>query len=46
MPIEYIFCFICSEKFIANISLRKNVGLFSSVFVVGIGIYYTSTALR
>ena len=32
MPIDYIFCFICSEKFITNISMRKNVGLFSSVF--------------
>ena len=32
MPIEYMFCFICSEQCIKIISLRKNCGLFSSVF--------------
>ena len=31
MPIEYIFCFICSEQCIIIISLRKKCGLFSSV---------------
>ena len=32
MPIEYIFCFICSETCIKIISSRKKCGLFSSVF--------------
>ena len=32
MSFEYIFCFICSENIITNISLRKDVGLFSYVF--------------
>ena len=32
MPIEYMFCFICNEQGIKIISLRKNCGLFSSVF--------------
>ena len=32
MPIEYMFCFICSERCIKNISSRKKCGLFSSVF--------------
>ena len=32
MPIEYMFCFICSEQCIKIISSRKNFGLFSSVF--------------
>ena len=32
MPIEYMFCFICSEQCIKIISSRKNCGLFSSVF--------------
>ena len=32
MPIEYIFCFICSEQCMKIISLRKKCGLFSSVF--------------
>ena len=32
MPIEYTFCFICSEQCIKIISPRKNCGLFSSVF--------------
>ena len=32
MPIEYIFCFICSQGCIIIISSRKNCGLFSSVF--------------
>ena len=32
MPIEYMFCFICSEQCIKLISPRKKYGLFSSVF--------------
>ena len=32
MPIEYMFCFICSEQCIEIISSRKKSGLFSSVF--------------
>ena len=32
MPIEYIFCFICSEQSIKTISSHKKCGLFSSVF--------------
>ena len=32
MPIEYMFCFICSKQCIKIISLRKKCGLFSSVF--------------
>ena len=32
MPIEYMFCFICSDKCIKIISSRKICGLFSSVF--------------
>ena len=32
MPIEYMFCFICSEQCIKLISSRKKCGLFSSVF--------------
>ena len=32
MPIEYIFCFICSEQCIKIISSRKKCGLLSSVF--------------
>ena len=32
MPIEYIFCFICSEQCIQIISSRKMCGLLSSVF--------------
>ena len=32
MPIEYMFCFICSEQYIKIISLHKKCGLFSSVF--------------
>ena len=31
MPIEYMFCFICSEQCIKNISSPKKCGLFSSV---------------
>ena len=31
MPIEYMFCFICSEQCIQIISSRKKSGLFSSV---------------
>ena len=32
MPIGYMFCFICSEKCIKIILLRKKCGLLSSVF--------------
>ena len=32
MPIEYVFCFICSEQCIKIISLRKKCGLCCSVF--------------
>ena len=32
MPIEYMFCFICSEQCIKIILSRKKCGLFSSVF--------------
>ena len=32
MPIENIFCFICSEQCIKITSSRKICGLFSSVF--------------
>ena len=32
MPIEYIFCFICSEQCKKIISSRKMCSLFSSVF--------------
>ena len=32
LPIEYIFCFICSEQCITIISSRKECGLFSSLF--------------
>ena len=32
MPIEYMFCFICSEQCIKIISSCKKCGLFSSVF--------------
>ena len=32
MPIEYMFCFICSEPCIKSISSRKKCDLFSSVF--------------
>ena len=32
MPIEYMFCFICSKQCIKIISSRKKFGLFSSVF--------------
>ena len=32
MPIEYMFCFICSQHCIKIISSRKTCGLFSSVF--------------
>ena len=33
MPIEYMFCFICSEKCIKIITSRKKSSLFSSVFI-------------
>ena len=32
MPIEYIFCFICSKQCIRIISSCKKYSLFSSVF--------------
>ena len=32
MPIEYMFCFICSEQCIKIISSREKCGLFSSIF--------------
>ena len=32
MPIEYMFCFICSKQCIQIILSRKYCGLFSSVF--------------
>ena len=32
MPIEYMFCFSCSELCIKIISSRRICGLFSSVF--------------
>ena len=32
MPIEYMFCFICSEQCIKIILSRKKRDLFSSVF--------------
>ena len=32
MPIEYMFCFICSDQCITINSSRKKCGLFSSVF--------------
>ena len=32
MPIEYMFCIICSEQCIKIISSRKKCSLFSSVF--------------
>ena len=31
MPIEYMFCFICSEQCIKIVSSRKKSGLFSFV---------------
>ena len=31
MPIEYMFCFICSDQCIKIISWLKKYGLFSSV---------------
>ena len=33
MPIEYIFCFICSEQCITIISSTKNGSLYSSLFL-------------
>ena len=43
MPIEYMFCFICSEQCIKVISSRKKCGLFSSVFKKIIPINTTPT---
>ena len=34
MPIEYMFCIICSEQCMTIISLRKKCGLFSTVFQI------------
>ena len=36
IPIECMFCFICSEQCIKIISLCKKCGLFSSVFMKSI----------
>ena len=41
MPIECMFCFICSEQCIKIISSRKMCSLFSSVFVKIIPNYTT-----
>ena len=46
MPIEYMFCFICSEHCIKIISSRKNCGLFSYVFKKIIPNNTTSTFLE
>ena len=46
MPIEYIFCFICSKQCIKIISSRKNCGLFSSVFKTNIPEYTTPSFLE
>ena len=43
MPIEYMFCFICSEQCINIILSRKKCGLFSSVFKKMIPNYTTPT---
>ena len=43
MPIEYTFCFICSEQCIKIISSRKKCGLFSSGFKKIIPINTTPT---
>ena len=43
MPIEYTFCFICSEQCIKIISSRKKCGLFSSVLKKIIPINTTPT---
>ena len=32
MPIEYMFCFICSEQCVKIVSARKKCGLFTSAF--------------
>ena len=32
MPIEYMFCFICSEQCLKIISSCKKCGVFSSLF--------------
>ena len=46
MPIEYIFCFICSKQCIKIISSRKNGGLFSSVLKKNIPNNTTPTFLE
>ena len=43
MPIEYMFCFTCSEQCIKIISSRIKCGLFSSVFKKIIPNYTTPT---
>ena len=43
VPIEYMFCFICSEQCIEIISPRKKCGLFSSVAKKSIPNYTTPT---
>ena len=43
MPIEYMFCFICSEQCIKTISSLEKCGLFSSVFKKIIPINTTPT---
>ena len=46
MPIEYMFCFICSEQCIKNYFVAQNCGLFSSVFNKNIPNYTTPTFLE
>ena len=46
MPIEYMFCFFCSEQCIKIISSRKKCGLFGSVFKKTIPNNTTSTFLE
>ena len=46
MPIEYMFCFICSKQCIKIISSLKNCGLFSSVFKIIIPNNTTPTFLE
>ena len=43
MPIEYMFCFICSDQCIQIISSRKICSLFSSVFKKSIPNHTTPT---
>ena len=46
MPIEYMFCFICSVQCIKIISSRKKCGLFSPVFKIIIPNNTTPTFYR